>query len=129
MIFWRQNLIDNFSKTKEPKMLIRNPRCENTHYFSIRNVLEKSGHFPNRKSEKEACFLSPCRSENQAPFDVFPKMVKHFFLVHLERIFNRLYTDCRSMLKILLRKQFKMCHCHDNLAFSPEGRKRKKEKR
>jgi hypothetical protein len=25
-------------------------------------------------------------------------------------------------------KEFKMCHCHDNLAFAPGGRKRKRQK-
>ncbi len=50
-------------------MLLRTLCRENTHDFPILAVLKKSGHSPNSKSEKEACFLSPCRSENQASFD------------------------------------------------------------
>lgn len=110
-------------------MSITIPCRENTLDFSILKVLEKSGHFPNRKSEKEACFPSSFRSENQAPFDLFLDLIKTNFLFQFLLIINQLNCQCYSLMKMLLRKQFKMCHCHDNLAFSPEGRKRKKEKK
>lgn len=45
-------------------------KCEKARDFSILSVLEKSGHFPVRQSEKEAWFLSPLRSETQASFKV-----------------------------------------------------------
>jgi hypothetical protein len=110
-------------------MLLRNLCRENTPDFPILTVLKKSGHFPNSKSEKEACFLSPCRSENQASFDLFSNLITLIFLVAFLRVFNLLNRNCHSSLFMVLRKQFKMCHCHDNLAFSPEGRKRKKVNR
>lgn len=47
----------------------------NISWSSARNIciiktLEKLGHYPTRKSEKEAWFLSPLRSETQASFSV-----------------------------------------------------------
>lgn len=44
--------------------------CEKAQNIFIVEILEKLGHFPKKKSEKEAWFLSPFRSETQASFKV-----------------------------------------------------------
>lgn len=44
--------------------------CEKARSICLVETLAKLGHFPNRKSEKEAWFLSPFRSETQASFKV-----------------------------------------------------------
>lgn len=44
--------------------------CEKARNISIVKILEKFGHFPKKKSEKEAWFLNPYRSETQASFKV-----------------------------------------------------------
>ncbi|GHA43215.1 transposase [Salinimicrobium marinum] len=44
--------------------------CERARSICIVKTLEKLGHFPSHKSEKEAWFLSPLRSEIQASFKV-----------------------------------------------------------
>jgi 5S rRNA maturation endonuclease (ribonuclease M5) len=44
--------------------------CERARNVCIVKTLAKLGHFPTRKSEKEAWFLSPLRSETQASFNV-----------------------------------------------------------
>jgi len=44
--------------------------CEKARNIDIVSTLAKSGHFPVRKTEKEAWFLSPFRSETQASFKV-----------------------------------------------------------
>ncbi|WP_424492390.1 toprim domain-containing protein [Salinimicrobium sp. GXAS 041] len=44
--------------------------CETARSICIVKALTKLGHFPSRKSEKEAWFLSPLRSETQASFKV-----------------------------------------------------------
>ena len=48
--------------------------CEKARDLSIQGVLERSGHFPSRESDKEAWFLSPFRSETQASFKVSKKL-------------------------------------------------------
>lgn len=44
--------------------------CEKARNIDIVSTLAKSGHFPVRKTEKEAWFLSPFRKETQASFKV-----------------------------------------------------------
>ncbi|MEJ4090060.1 toprim domain-containing protein [Galbibacter orientalis] len=44
--------------------------CEKARNICIVETLAKLGHFPTRKTEKEAWFLSPFRSESQASFKV-----------------------------------------------------------
>ena len=44
--------------------------CRSARNFSIIKILENLGHFPTRKTEKEAWFLSPFRSETQASFKI-----------------------------------------------------------
>lgn len=44
--------------------------CKKARDISIVKTLENLGYFPKRKTEKEAWFLSPFRSENQASFKV-----------------------------------------------------------
>ena len=44
--------------------------CERARNVCIVKTLAKLGHFPTRKSEKEAWFLSPLRSETKASFSV-----------------------------------------------------------
>jgi len=44
--------------------------CEKARNIDIVSTLAKSGHFPVRKTEKEAWFLSPLRTETQASFKV-----------------------------------------------------------
>ncbi len=44
--------------------------CEKARNIDLVSTLAKSGHFPVRKTEKEAWFLSPFRSETQASFKV-----------------------------------------------------------
>ncbi|WP_318308686.1 CHC2 zinc finger domain-containing protein [Flagellimonas crocea] len=44
--------------------------CEKARNIDIVSTLAKLGHFPVRKTEKEAWFLSPFRSETQASFKV-----------------------------------------------------------
>ena len=44
--------------------------CEKARNISIVKTLENLGHFPKKKSKKEAWFLSPFRSETQASFKV-----------------------------------------------------------
>ncbi|MEG9327849.1 toprim domain-containing protein [Salinimicrobium catena] len=58
------------------KMLMKTKRmnCERARSICIVSTLAKLGHFPNRKSEKEAWFLSPLRSETQASFKVSSKL-------------------------------------------------------
>lgn len=48
--------------------------CEKARSICIVQTLAKLGHFPNRRSEKEAWFLSPLRSETQASFKVTLKL-------------------------------------------------------
>lgn len=48
--------------------------CEKARTISIVKTLEKLGYFPIKKSEKEAWFLSPFRSETQASFKVSLKL-------------------------------------------------------
>ena len=48
--------------------------CERARAFPIEKALAKLGHFPTRSTEKEAWFLSPFRSENQASFKVSKKL-------------------------------------------------------
>ena len=54
------------------KMLMKTKKlsCERARSICIEKTLAKLGHFPSRKSEKEAWFLSPLRSETQASFKV-----------------------------------------------------------
>jgi len=51
-------------------MKLQRLNCERARNISIVQILAKLGHFPSRKSEKEAWFLSPLRSETQASFKV-----------------------------------------------------------
>jgi len=44
--------------------------CEKARNIDLVSTLAKSGHFPVRKTEKEAWFLSPFRTETQASFKV-----------------------------------------------------------
>lgn len=44
--------------------------CNEAREYSIEKALANLGHFPSSKSEKEAWYLSPFRSENQASFKV-----------------------------------------------------------
>ncbi|MDF0707762.1 toprim domain-containing protein [Flagellimonas okinawensis] len=44
--------------------------CEKARNIDLVTTLAKSGHFPVRKTEKEAWFLSPFRTETQASFKV-----------------------------------------------------------
>jgi len=57
-------------------MLMKTKRmnCERARSICIVSTLAKLGHFPSRKSEKEAWFLSPLRSETQASFKVSSKL-------------------------------------------------------
>ena len=48
--------------------------CERARAFPIEKALAKLGHFPTTTNEKEAWFLSPLRSENQASFKVCKKL-------------------------------------------------------
>lgn len=48
--------------------------CERARAFPIEKALAKLGHFPITTTEKEAWFLSPLRSENQASFKVSKKL-------------------------------------------------------
>ncbi|MEH6405785.1 MAG: CHC2 zinc finger domain-containing protein [Leeuwenhoekiella sp.] len=48
--------------------------CERARKIPIEKVLEFLGHFPTRNLEKEAWYLSPLRSENQASFKVSKKL-------------------------------------------------------
>ena len=58
------------------KKLMKTKRmnCEKARSICIVSTLAKLGHFPSRKSEKEAWFLSPLRSETQASFKVSSKL-------------------------------------------------------
>jgi len=47
-----------------------NISCRSARNFCLVKILEKLGHFPTRKTEKEAWFLSPFRSETQASFKI-----------------------------------------------------------
>tara|TARA_R110002049_G_scaffold302636_3_gene495902 strand:- start:6790 stop:7635 length:846 start_codon:yes stop_codon:yes gene_type:complete len=47
-----------------------NISCRSARNFCLVKLLEKLGHFPTRKTEKEAWFLSPFRSETQASFKI-----------------------------------------------------------
>ncbi|NJW55340.1 DNA primase, partial [Salinimicrobium sp. CDJ15-91] len=44
--------------------------CEEARSISIFETLIKMGHIPTRKSQKEAWFLSPLRSETEASFKI-----------------------------------------------------------
>ncbi|WP_265162479.1 toprim domain-containing protein [Salinimicrobium tongyeongense] len=48
--------------------------CERARSICIVSTLAKLGHFPSRKSEKEAWFLSPLRSETQASLKVSSRL-------------------------------------------------------
>ena len=48
--------------------------CERARAFPIEKALAKLGHFPTRRNDKEAWFLSPLRSETQASFKVCKKL-------------------------------------------------------
>jgi hypothetical protein len=52
--------------------------CERARAFPIEKALAKLGHFPTRETDKEAWFLSPFRSENQASFKVCKKLNKWY---------------------------------------------------
>ena len=51
-------------------MKLQRLNCERARNICIVETLAKLGHFPSRKTEKEAWFLSPLRSETQASFKV-----------------------------------------------------------
>ena len=51
-------------------MKTKRMNCETARSICIVKTLAKLGHFPSHKSEKEAWFLSPLRSETQASFKV-----------------------------------------------------------
>lgn len=51
-------------------MKLQKLNCERARNICIVETLAKLGHFPSRKTEKEAWFLSPLRSETQASFKV-----------------------------------------------------------
>ena len=51
-------------------MKLQRLNCERARHICIVETLAKLGHFPSRKTEKEAWFLSPLRSETQASFKV-----------------------------------------------------------
>ena len=55
-------------------MKIQKLTCEKARNISIVKTLENLGHFPKKKSKKEAWFLSPFRSETQASFKVSIKL-------------------------------------------------------
>ena len=55
-------------------MKTKRMNCERARSICIVSTLAKLGHFPSRKSEKEAWFLSPLRSETQASFKVSSKL-------------------------------------------------------
>jgi hypothetical protein len=59
---------------KEKKITTTRLSCERARAFSIEKALAKLGHFPKKTNEKEAWFLSPLRSENQASFKVSKKL-------------------------------------------------------
>ena len=47
-----------------------NISCRSARNFCLVKILEKLGHFPTRKADKEAWFLSPFRSETEASFKI-----------------------------------------------------------
>ncbi len=51
-------------------MKLQKLNCKRARNICIVETLAKLGHFPSRKTEKEAWFLSPLRSETQASFKV-----------------------------------------------------------
>ncbi|AVR44582.1 DNA primase [Christiangramia fulva] len=55
-------------------MRARKLTCEKARNICIVDTLAKLGHFPSRRTEKEAWFLSPLRSETQASFKVSLKL-------------------------------------------------------
>lgn len=55
-------------------MKLQKLNCERARNICIVETLAKLGHFPSRKTEKEAWFLSPLRSETQASFKVSLKL-------------------------------------------------------
>ncbi|QYA26179.1 DNA primase [Gramella sp. MT6] len=55
-------------------MKLQKLTCERARNICIVETLAKLGHFPSRKTEKEAWFLSPLRSETQASFKVSLKL-------------------------------------------------------
>ena len=66
-----RGLSSNHQKSiKNRTMREKRMDCEKARNINIVSTLAKSGHFPVRKTEKEAWFLSPFRSETQASFKV-----------------------------------------------------------
>ena len=66
-----RGLSSNHQKSiKNRTMKEKRMDCEKARNIDIVSTLAKSGHFPVRKTEKEAWFLSPFRSETQASFKV-----------------------------------------------------------
>ncbi|SDK90257.1 Toprim-like [Salinimicrobium catena] len=55
-------------------MKTKRMNCERARSICIVSTLAKLGYFPSRKSEKEAWFLSPLRSETQVSFKVSSKL-------------------------------------------------------
>lgn len=91
-------------------------------WSSARNIcivktLAKLGHYPTRKSEKEAWFLSPLRSETQASFSV--SLIKNLWydfglakggtIIDLVMAINNCSTD----------EAIKYLQNHDSFSFSP----------
>tara|TARA_R110002153_G_scaffold236183_1_gene389662 strand:- start:162205 stop:163191 length:987 start_codon:yes stop_codon:yes gene_type:complete len=66
-----KGLSSNHQKSiKNRTMKEKRMDCEKARNIDIVSTLAKSGHFPVRKTEKEAWFLSPLRTETQASFKV-----------------------------------------------------------
>ena len=55
-------------------MKLQKLNCERARNICIVETLAKLGHFPSRKTEKEAWYFSPLRSETQASFKVSLKL-------------------------------------------------------
>lgn len=58
----------------------RKMNCETARNFSVLKALEKLGHFPKKKTEQDAWFLSPFRSETQASLKV--SLIKNRWFDH-----------------------------------------------
>lgn len=66
-----RGLSSNHQKSiKNRTMKEKRMDCEKARNIDLVSTLAKSGHFPVRKTEKEAWFLSPFRTETQASFKV-----------------------------------------------------------
>jgi len=102
--------------------------CEKARTLCIVNTLANLGHFPVRKTEKEAWFLSPFRSETQASFKVSRALNRWYD--HGEGIGGNLIDLVCKMNSFSVQETLKFLQGHtSNFFFQPPPVSAKQQKK